>query len=229
MFPSPPASLHQHEHEHDGITRLALPDTAATATSSTSDSTTSSDNVASKDVDGDSAGAADVEAGLPVRGMSGGGQADDIENTMRARRHKNDRKKVYPAWESPVYPEEDHTNPQYLPPFLLRLFTYILSLPIIKPIATYLSGPSRSTSSQPRLWKFRYIDNYIERPLVRYTRKWTKHPFVLWAFLLAWFLGFTFLARAAWWNASVGSGVTWLDGTSTYWQRNDGCGLGRPI
>jgi hypothetical protein len=54
-----------------------------------------------------------------------------------------------------------------------------------------------------------------------------RSPVVLWVFLLAWFLGLTFLTRAAWYNsANGGSDDSWLSGTSTYWQRNDECGLG---
>lgn len=189
----------------------------------------SDENITSKDTDNSSKNHPagndndDVEAGLNGHGQH---HQDTSNNNMRGRSKK--KKAVYAHWQSPSEPSEDHTNPQYLPPFLLRFFTSVLSLPYINRISTFLQGgpsTSRETSHQPRLWSFRFIDQYIEKPLVRYT-KWTRHPLVLWIFLLAWFLGTTFLARAAWWNANVGSNVQWLDGTSTYWQRNDGCGLG---
>lgn len=192
-----------------------------------SDTTSSnSDNITSKDADNHDN--ADVEAGLNgvVNGVSDHHHhQDDTSTIMRGRRDKH---KECIHWKYPVEPLEDHTNPQYLPPILLRFFNSILALPYINRVASYISGPSRTTSHQPRLWSFRYIDQYFERPLLRYTHKWTKYPIVLWIFLIAWFLGTTFIARAAWWNANVGgSDITWLDGTSTYWQRNDGCGLGK--
>lgn len=203
------------QHDIDSIT-LTLPERE---NSSNSDS--NSETQASKDIDADN----DLEAGLKSAGDTD--QRSLHDPAMRGRRESH-KDGLTGQWRTPYTPEEDHTNKQYLTPFLLRLYTATLSLRYIKPVATYLSGPSRSTSSQPRLCSgrpFSYTDDYIEKPLVRYTR-WTRYPLVLWGFLLAWFLGFTFLARAAWWNASVGGDVQWLDGTSTYWQRNDGCGLG---
>ena len=169
----------------------------------------------------------DVEAGLKSGGSGGDHTSTSDDDSMRGRKSKK-HSNVYTHWQSPYEPSEDHTNPQYIPPFLLRLLSSILALPFINRISTFLTGGpsvSRQTSLQPRLWHFKFIDQYIERPLVRFT-KWAKYPLVLWVFLLAWFLGNTFIARAAWWNAPVGSEVQWLDGTSTYWQRNDGCGLG---
>ena len=120
---------------------------------------------------------------------------------------------------------DDHTNRQYLPPFLARLFVALLSLPVIAPISRFLSGPrDPSLRRQPRLRRLPILDTHIEPLLYRYTR-WFSHPLILWIFLLAWFLGTTFLARAAWWNSSAGEDVGWLGGTSVYWSRNDACGL----
>lgn len=208
------------ENKQDGISPQS------TEQAQSHKSNTSSDNIACKDAARENA---DVEAGLRG-GVDGDRAAVDNNNdcAMRGRQRQgamNDQDRIGRQWRSPLCPDEDHTNPQYFPPALQRLFTSILALPIIKPVASYISGPSRLTSSQPRLWNIRYIDQYIERPLFRYTKKWTRHPLVLWGFLIAWFLGFTFLARAAWWNSGVGGNVQWLSGTSTYWQRNDGCGL----
>ncbi|BGP13769.1 hypothetical protein JCM10213v2_001707 [Rhodosporidiobolus nylandii] len=45
-------------------------------------------------------------------------------------------------------------------------------------------------------------------------------------FLLAWLLGLTFLARKSFFTSSTAVGApTWIDSTTTFWSRNDGCGL----
>lgn len=226
-------------NKQDSIT-LHLPEDSSTSTKTSSkadsnksiDSSSSVDddnNLASKDA---TAAAGDVERGVAndihhrhSHSHGNKGDSDDTSASMRGRADK-----IGPQWKSPFQPEENHTNPQYLPSFIRRSATSFISLPVMKPIWNYISGgqsSQRSISSQPRLWNFKYIDKYIELPLYRYTKKWSRYPLVLWLFLLAWFLGFTFLARAAWWNSGVGNNVEWLSGTSTYWQRNDGCGLGR--
>lgn len=120
---------------------------------------------------------------------------------------------------------EDHTNHLHLPHSLATPLARFLSLPIVRPIAHYVAGPSKSECRPPRLWRIGLFDR-IEGYLVRYTRVIRRHSWIIVLFLLAWFLGLTFLARAAWYHASPGEDLAWLDGTSTYWQRNDGCGLG---
>lgn len=224
------ASSKQHDNNKQDSISLLLPERSSAGRADSS-SSIADDNLASKD--GGLEEPADVERGLDSNHNSSSKGESDISTSMRGRQrggynHAPDDS-IGPQWKSPLYPEEDHTHPQYLPPFFRRSATSILSLPIIKPMANYISGGStcsRLTSSQPHLWNFKYLDKYIEIPLIRYTKKWTRYPLILWSFLLAWFLGFTFLARAAWWNSGVGNDVQWLDGTSTYWQRNDGCGLG---
>ena len=133
------------------------------------------------------------------------------------------------AWaaqvESLQLPSADHIHYQHLPPFLSRSLLLFLGLPVVRPVASYISGPPKSKQRQPRLWKIPLLDA-IEQFLVRYTR-WAGVPWVLWIFLLAWFLGTTFLTRAAWYSSNVGNDTSsWLGGTDTYWLRNDGCGLG---
>ena len=120
--------------------------------------------------------------------------------------------------------EDDHTQLQYMPAWLYRIFSAILALPVIRTICRFLSGPADiSARRQPRLWRMPVLDAFIEPYLVRYTR-WARRPEYLYIFLLAWFLGFTFLARAAWYNSSAGDNA-WIGGTTTYWGRNDACGL----
>jgi hypothetical protein len=119
---------------------------------------------------------------------------------------------------------DDHTHRQHVPDWLSRFFSLVLSLPIISRIARYLSGPADlNARRQPRLRHIPILDTLVEPYLVRSTR-WARRPEYLYIFLLAWFLGFTFLARAAWYNSSAGDN-TWISGTTTYWGRNDACGL----
>jgi hypothetical protein len=239
---APIASSLQQEHNsisNDMQMELALPLSERSRIDS-STTTGSSDNINSKDISDEN----DLEAagdGIAPNSTSDHhqhqhqyhkqqGSQDNTEaaTDMRGGRghHAGVSVEIGEQWHHPLTPEEDHTNHQYLPSFILRLGTYLLSLRFLKSIATYLSGPPRSQASQPRLWRFPFLDDKIEKNIVRYTR-FTRYPLVLWGFLLAWFLGTTFLARAAWWNAPLGQDVQWLDGTSTYWQRNDGCGLSR--
>lgn len=119
---------------------------------------------------------------------------------------------------------DDHTHRQYVPPWLSRFFSILLNLPLIAPIARYLSGPSDvAARRRPRLWRIPVLDTLIEPTLFRWTR-WAHRPEYLYVFLLAWFLGFTFLARAAWYNSTAGAN-SWIDGTTTYWGKDDACGL----
>lgn len=206
------------EQLQDTPTPIALESTSSSSNTATSNST---DNITSKDAAG---AESDIELGSidndEMRSSRRIRKGYDKENTEMS------NTATASQWDKPLTPDENHTNTQYLPPSLSRSFTYILSLPIIEPVARYISGPSRFESSQPRLWNIKFIDQYVEKPLIRYTKKYTRFPIMLWIFLIAWFLGFTFLARAAWWNSGVGNEAEWLSGTSTYWQRNDGCGLG---
>ena len=178
--------------------------------------------------DGTSA-ASDAAAGPPYAKEGGGGgvpETGSVEQRRRPRPHRWDV--VVSTFKTPLDRYEhadDHTNRQYLPSFLARFFAALLSLRIIAPVSRFLSGPrDPSLRRQPRLRRLPVLDTHVEPLLYRYTR-WFSHPLVLWAFLLAWFLGTTFLARAAWWNSSAGEDVGWLSGTSVYWSRNDACGL----
>ena len=125
-----------------------------------------------------------------------------------------------------ILPPTDNTHHQYLPSFISKPLLFLLGLPIVRPTARYLAGPPKFQQRQPRLWKIPFLDA-IERVRFKYTQ-WTRFPWVLWVFLLAWFLGTTFLTRAAWYTSNgIGAdSSSWLGGTDTYWLRNDGCGLG---
>lgn len=163
--------------------------------------------------------------------IDGADNLDDVDEETKAqarrpRRHRWDAVQTdFKA--APRDIEHDHTHRQHLPSWLSRFFSAFLSLPIISAIARYLSGPSDvNRRRQPRLWRLPVLDTFIEPHLVRWTR-WARRPELLYVFLLAWLLGFTFLARAAWYNSSTGDNGTdsWISGTAAYWGRNDACGL----
>lgn len=142
-------------------------------------------------------------------------------------RHQEAANRPYTTPPFPADPADDHTNHQSMPSFLSRPLLSFLKLPIVRPIANYIKGPPLQDCRPPRLWTIPFLER-TEKHFIRYTSyRWTRSPVLLWVFLLAWFLGLTFLTRAAWYNsANGGTEDSWLSGTSTYWQRNDACGLG---
>lgn len=87
----------------------------------------------------------------------------------------------------------------------------------------WLRGPSppiNETAIRPFLPKIEeFFDRHL-RPIQRRRRIITP------IFLLAWLLGFIFFVRASWFTSSTNEGAPeWIDGTSTYWSRDDQCGL----
>lgn len=87
----------------------------------------------------------------------------------------------------------------------------------------YLSGPSppiTETSLKPFLPRIESLFNRLFRPLV------ARRTFLVPLFLIAWFLGFTFLVRASYFNSSTSAGEpSFIVGDATYWSANDGCDL----
>ncbi|GAA6009662.1 uncharacterized protein JCM10292_003882 [Rhodotorula paludigena] len=72
----------------------------------------------------------------------------------------------------------------------------------------------------PRLHRFELWCTAKLAPVQRY-RQWITP-----VFLLAWFLAFTFLVRASFFNSSTGQGQpNWIVSTTSYWESNDGCGI----
>jgi len=191
---------------------------------------TTSSHTTSQDAEEAAKPSDDIELGV------GNGSSKDSESTeyangvVRSQQHQSQyhaANRPYTTPPFPADPADDHTKHQSMPSFLSRPLLAFLQLPIVRPIATYIKGPPLEDCKPPRLWRIAFLEK-TEKQFIRYTSpRWMKSPVVLWVFLLAWFLGLTFLTRAAWYNsANGGSDGSWLSGTSTYWQRNDECGLG---
>lgn len=105
----------------------------------------------------------------------------------------------------------------------LLTHTFISSRPRLNRVVTYLQGPSPPIVEQSLKPFFPRIEGFFSRlfsPIHRY------RIITLPVFLIAWFLGFTFLVRASYFNSNTSAGSpSWIAGDNSFWAADAGCGI----